>query len=262
MNGIPWKRLWFFDFDGTLSPIVPERSEAFIHPSCKKLLEELVARPLECVAVLSSRLLDDLITRVAVPGVFLGGGSGVEWVVQGKERWTVDEKLEKQLNMARAQLLPRIMELALIPGIEIEDKKWSVAIHTRKSTNDYRRQIAAIIKTWRASKAARIFKGPDVIELPFLPEIDKAFGVRALCKFLGFDPSKGELVYAGDDENDAIAMQWVLQHGGIAFTVDRISLAPGAMVVEGPEALAGEIRRLFGSRCGKGLEVKSCTISR
>ena len=251
MNGIPLKRLWFFDFDGTLSSIVPERSEAFIHPACKKLLEELVARPLERVAVLSSRLLDDLIPRVGVPGVFLGGGSGVEWVVQGKERWTIDEKFEKRLNTARAQLLPRIMELTLIPGIEIEDKKWSVAIHTRKSADDSRMQIGAIMETWRASKTARIFKGPEVIELPFLPEIDKAFGVRALCTLLGFDPSRGKLVYAGDDENDAIAMQWVLRHGGIAFTVDHVPLVPGAIVVEGHEALAGEIRRLLGSRCGK-----------
>jgi len=262
MNCGSCKRLWFFDFDGTLSLIVPERSEAIIHPACKKLLEELVGRDHECVAVLSSRLLDDLIHRVGVPGVFLGGGSGIEWFVEGKGRWIVDEKLEKRLNTARAQLLPRITKLAVMPGIEIEDKKWSVAIHTRKSNDDSRREIAAIMEMWRASKKARFFKGPEVTELQFLPEIDKAFGVRALCTFLGFDQFKGELVYAGDDENDAIAMQWVLRHGGIAFMVDHIPLAPGAMVVEGPESLAGEIRRLFGLGCGKEEEVKSCTISK
>lgn len=262
MNDDSIKRLWFFDFDGTLSPIVHERSDAFIHPTCKKLLEELVASPSERVAVLSSRLLDDLIPRVSVPGVFLGGGSGVEWVVEGKDRWIVDDTMEERLEKARTQILPKIFKLALMPGIEIEDKRWSVAIHTRKSTGESKRQVATIMEIWRVSQAARIFKGPEVIEFPFLPEIDKAFGVRALCKFLRFDPSNGELVYAGDDENDAIAMQWVLQHGGIAFTVNHAPLTPGACVVEGPEALAEEIRRLFGLQGGNGAEVKSCTLSR
>lgn len=58
----------------------------------------------------------------------------------------------------------------------------------------------------------------------------------------------------------ATFMQWVLRHGGIAFTVNHIPFAPGAMVVEAPRPLQGEIRRLFGSRCGKEVEVKSCTI--
>lgn len=262
MNGAPWKRLWFFDFDGTLSSIVPERSEAMIHPACKKLLEELVARANECVAVLSSRLLDDLIPRVGVSGVFMGGGSGVEWVVQGKERWIVDEKLVNKLMTARVELLPQIMKLAVISGIEVEDKKWSVAIHTRKCDAANKRHIASIVENLSTFLKVRTFRGPEVIEVEFLPEVDKAFGVRALCKFLGFDQSKGELVYAGDDENDAIAMQWVIQQGGIAFTVDHISLATGAVVVEGPEGLAGEIRRLFGLKCGKEVEVKPCTISK
>ncbi len=250
MNVVPWKRLWFFDFDGTLSPIVPERSEAMIHPACKKLLEELVVRANECVAVLSSRLLDDLIPRVGVPGVFMGGGSGTEWFVEGKGRWVADKKLENRLKIARGELLPKILKLGVMPGIEIEDKKWSVAVHTRKCTDDSRKKIAAIMEMWRASNMVRIFGGPEVKELPFLPEIDKAFGVRALCTFLGFDQSKGELVYAGDDENDALAMQWVIQQGGVAFTVDHIFLTTGAVVVESPEGLAGEVRRLFGLKCG------------
>jgi trehalose 6-phosphate phosphatase len=262
MNGTPFRRLWFFDFDGTLSPIVPERSEAMIHPACKNLLEELVLRPYECVAVLSSRLLDDLIHRIGVPGVFLGGGSGIEWFVEGRGRWVANKELDNRLKIAREELLPKIMELAVMPGVEIEDKKWSVAVHTRKCTDDSRKKISEIMEMWRISNMVRIFGGPEVKELPFLSEIDKAFGVRTFCTFLGFDPSRGELVYAGDDENDAVAMQWVIRQGGVAFTVDHISLAEGAVVVEGPEGLTGEIRRLFGLIPGKEMEDKPCTISK
>jgi trehalose 6-phosphate phosphatase len=262
MNRFRPKRLWFFDFDGTLSPIVPERSQAVIHPDCKNLLEELVATPHERVAVLSSRLLDDLIPRVGVAGVFLGGGSGVEWIVDGKERWIADNDLKDRLKSAREKLIPHITKMSNIPGIDIEDKKWSFAIHTRNSSFTSKRRIALLVKKVITSLNIRMFRGPEVIEIPLLPEIDKSFGVQALCKFLDFNPFNGDIVYAGDDENDATAMDWVLQRGGIAFTVGHAPLVPGARVVEDPEALAGAIRQLIDREREKRIEVKLCTSLR
>jgi len=245
-NSTPWKKLWFFDFDGTLSPIVSERSKAMIHRDCKKLLEELVAKPFECVAVISSRLLDDLIPRVGVSGVFLGGGSGVEWYVEGKDRWTFSKKMEKRLQWVRAKAIPRIMEISKIPGIEIEDKKWSVAVHTRKGNTGAKRKVVLFVEDICTALKLKTFKGPEVIELQLLPEIDKAFGVRALCEYLRFRPVEGSLFYAGDDENDATAMRWVLQRGGIALTVGHVPVAAGTGIVRDSEALVREIRNLEG----------------
>ncbi|MCE5263636.1 MAG: trehalose-phosphatase, partial [Deltaproteobacteria bacterium] len=64
--------LWFFDFDGTISEFVSRSAEAEIHPACRDLLGDLAALSLQRVAILSSRSLDDLISRVDIPGVFLG----------------------------------------------------------------------------------------------------------------------------------------------------------------------------------------------
>jgi len=262
MNDDTRKRIWFFDFDGTLSLIVPERSAAVIHPVCKELLRELASTPNEQVAVLSSRLLDDLIPRVAVAGVFLGGGSGVEWVVEGKDRWIIDKKLETRLTAAREKILPHIMKLTAISGTEVEDKIWSVAIHTRKCNDESRMYTASMVENLRSQLNVRISRGPEVFEMQFLPEIDKAYGVQEFCKCLGFDPSDGEFVYAGDDENDAAAMEWVLQHRGVAFTVGNAPLVPGAIVVESPESLAEAIHKLFRQEGKNGAEVKSCTFSK
>jgi len=63
------RRLWVFDFDGTLSPLVPDRSIATLHAACKTMLEELSAGPREIVAVLSSRGIEDRVPRVPIPGV-------------------------------------------------------------------------------------------------------------------------------------------------------------------------------------------------
>jgi trehalose 6-phosphate phosphatase len=53
------------------------------------------------------------------------------------------------------------------------------------------------------------------------------------------------MVYAGDDENDATAMEWVIRQGGMAFSVGKKAIIPDAIHVPGPEMLAAEIRRLF-----------------
>src|SRR5512139_1848564 len=90
-----FRRLWVFDFDGTLSPLVPDRSTATLHPACREVLEELSAGPQEIVAVLSSRAIDDLVPRVPVPGVFLGGGSGLVWHLPGGLRVRPGAETEK-----------------------------------------------------------------------------------------------------------------------------------------------------------------------
>lgn len=80
-------RLWVIVRDGTLSPLVQEWRDARILPQARDLLRKLAAKPGERVALLSSRVLDDLITRVDVRGVCLGGASSVEWLLPGGKRW-------------------------------------------------------------------------------------------------------------------------------------------------------------------------------
>src|SRR3972149_2640835 len=82
-RGIRIRRLWVFDFDGTLSPLVPDRTVARLHPASLALLKDLVADPRDRVAVLSSRTLEDIVPRVPVPQVYLGGGCGLAWRIPG-----------------------------------------------------------------------------------------------------------------------------------------------------------------------------------
>jgi trehalose 6-phosphate phosphatase len=240
------RRLWIFDFDGTISPIVPDRRAARILPQARDLLTELASRPGELVAVLSSRLLDDLITRVEVPGVYLGGGSGVEWLLPGGNRWTA-VKMAERLPEARETLIPAIGNLLAIPGIIMEDKVWSMAIHLRGVRSDQREQVSSFLKDRLRRQGIRFFRGPRVFEIQFLPEVDKVFGVRTICEVLGVDPCRDRLIYAGDDENDAIAMAWVIQQGGLAVKVGYSHIVPGAWHVTDPAALVFELGRFAGA---------------
>jgi len=238
------ERIWFFDFDGTLSPIVPDRERAELHPACARMLRNLLEIPLQHVAVLSSRRLDDLAGRVSIAGLFLGGTSGTEWQVPGGHRMALSGKPAQVLESRRRVLVPEIQALANLPGVDIEDKNWSIALHTRRAPENSRRDLICRLAEWQKGYKVRIFQGPEVHEIQLVPRISKSFGVRTLCRFMKFNPKPGSLFYAGDDENDALAMRLVTRLGGTAVTVGERCLIAASTVVRDPQELADEVGRL------------------
>ncbi len=243
------RRLWIFDFDGTLSNLVPERSEAKILPEARDLLNTLSNRPGHEVAVLSSRLLEDLIPRVGVPGLYLGGGSGTEWLLMDGTRTVAEEKLER-LHKTRETVMGDINGLRALPGVDVEDKKWSVAVHVRRAMQDARATVRQRLGNLQEKSDIRLLRGPEVFEIQLLPEIDKLFGVKTLCRLVSFDNREGLIVYAGDDENDAVAMGWVIRQGGIALSIGRDPLVAGAKSVATPAEFVMEARKLAGLQSG------------
>lgn len=237
-------RLWVFDFDGTLSPIVPDRDAAGLHPASRDMLRDLSAREGYRVGVLSSRALSDLVPRVPVPGVYLGGGSGVEWRFPGGHRAGMGREAVERAESARAALLPLLAECAMVPGVEIEDKYWSMAVHHRKVSPDGLSMLEPLLMLLRSNSEIRVTSGPCVDEIQVLPEVNKAMGIQRLCRLLRFDPTRGGVLYAGDDENDGIAMRWVLARRGKAFSVGGRGWVAGARVVAGPSGLARAVRSL------------------
>ena len=66
----------FFDYDGTLSPIVADPGAATLVDGAAKALESLAS---QCpVAILSGRDLADLRARVPIPGIWYAGSHGFE----------------------------------------------------------------------------------------------------------------------------------------------------------------------------------------
>jgi trehalose-phosphatase len=238
--------VWCFDFDGTLSEIVPDRDAARIHPECRDMLAALAGRPSRQVGIISSRALSDLAGRVSVPGVYLGGGSGLEWRLPTGETAFPDDEERSRLAAARSKLLPEIRNAAARPGLFVEDKTWSVAVHTRGASEAHRRALSERLEALGAGSGLRIFPGPAVFEIPFLPETDKSLGIRRLCRLLGRDPDGEPVFYAGDDANDVVAMRWALDHGGIAVAVGDRVRTPGALSASGPAVLARLVRTLAG----------------
>ncbi len=240
------RRLWVFDFDGTLAPIVPDRDAARLAPDSLVLLKDLARDPRSRVAVLSTRTLDDLVPRVPVRGVILGASSGLEWQVPGGRRVLAGEAARKRLETARAGALPLLTRLGAVAGVEIEDKRWSAAVHYRNVSPETMPSLVPLFGELERCPGIRVYSGPMAAEVQFLPSVSKVFGVRLLCRFLGFEAGRDRLFYAGDDENDAVAMRWVLARNGTVFAVGKLVRVPGALAVSGPSALARAVRAQIG----------------
>jgi trehalose 6-phosphate phosphatase len=245
MNYVLGRRfLWVFDFDGTLSPFVPDRTEARLHRECERMLRFLARSPWNRVAVLSSRTLEDVVSRVPVPGVFIGGASGLEWQFPGGHRVGPGAASEALLEKKRVGISPILKEMALIRGVEIEDKGWSVAIHYRNASPRSFQKRTSLLQRLRDRTDIKLYRGHEVVEVQLVLGGGKSAGVRRLCRMADWSPARERIVYAGDDENDAVAIRWVLSKGGIGIVVGTRITVPHARHLEGPADLAMAVREI------------------
>jgi len=155
-----------------------------------------------------------LIARVDIPGLFLGGGSGMEWRRPAGERFLADPNHAARLRAGRQAILPNLRILEQIPGIELEDKQCSIAVHVLRAPHVSRNLAEKVLSGLRDRRILSFFKGRAVYEIPFLPGMNKAAGVKRFSGILHFNGGGNRMVYAGDDENDATAMEWVTRQGG------------------------------------------------
>jgi trehalose 6-phosphate phosphatase len=176
-----------FDFDGTLAPIVERPNQAGMRVRTRKLLSGL-AELYPCIIV-SGRARSDVLGKlrgVGVAGVI--GNHGAE--VEGTQRHPHGRRVAKW-NAALKR------ELSLFPGVWVEDKGLSLAVHYRQSTEkaEVRRRILAVA---RNLEHVRVFGGKQVVNLVPDRAPQKGDALASERDRLGCS----DVLYVGDDEND------------------------------------------------------------
>lgn len=191
-----------FDFDGTLAPIVEDRDEAGMRQATRALLGRLST--LYPTAVISGRSQRDVRERVR--------GLGVKYLIgnHGLEPGTRLSPFERQV----AEALPPLVEhLAGLSGVDVEDKRYSLAIHYRRARNKTlaRRAIQEAV----SALAARFRVIPGKLVTNLVPEgaAHKGDAVLDLRAREGADTA----FYIGDDVTDEDVFQ--LDQPGRLFTV-------------------------------------------
>lgn len=175
-----------FDFDGTLVPIVARPDDAALRASTRRLLVEL-AGLYPCV-VISGRAMRDVERRLAgVPLRAIVGNHGLE-------PWRATDTMRRQVELWKAELAPA---LAGLPGVELEDKAYSLAVHYRRSR---RKKLAlrAISQALARLGEVRVIGGKQVVNVlpPGAPH--KGVALERERDRLGCDTA----FFIGDDETD------------------------------------------------------------
>jgi trehalose 6-phosphate phosphatase len=182
-----------FDFDGTIAPIALRPEQVVTPPGARAALERL--RGLCPIAIISGRARDDVLARIGVEVDFVVGNHGIEGL-PGAER-----EMAECRAVAREWLLQlrRCPDPALHePGVFVEDKALSLAVHFRQARDAARakRALPALLQALRP--APRIVTGKCVFNLLPPSSVDKG---TALLRLMEVTQAEAAL-YVGDDDTD------------------------------------------------------------
>jgi trehalose-phosphatase len=182
------------DYDGTLAPIVADPSKATPSPESVAAIRALSSLPQTTVGVISGRALRDLAALSRLPAeVRLVGSHGSEFDV-GFVDELPPERLQRRADLQGA--LGAITKDQ--PGVRLESKPASVAVHTRAAPRDVAQRVIDAVRSGAALwPDVEMTIGKEVIELSVVPT-DKGLAVDALR----IQVSASAVVYLGDDFTD------------------------------------------------------------
>lgn len=199
----------FLDLDGTLAGIEPRPTDVGPEPARTRVLAALVAAMEGRVAVLTGRTLDeaDRILDAAVPAV--GGVHGL------LRRLPDGAVVEHPPAAGLPEAKRRLQALADRPGLLIEDKGYSVAIHYRLAP-ETGATVRAGARQVAEDTGLVVQEGSMVSELrtPGAHKGDALAAFLAEAPFAGYTP-----VMVGDDLTDEHAFAAAAEAGGYGILV-------------------------------------------
>src|SRR5450432_1407967 len=224
------------DVDGTMIEIGPSPFEVYVSDGLRASLSQLFELTGGALALVSGRPirdLDMLFAPLKLPSV---GGHGAEMRVIGEEVISAAQRLPADLRRQLAQAAK------FDPGIEVEDKGYSLALHYRKAPQHQEwllRQIAATCKAF-PDEANEVLAGKAMFEVK-RPAVNKGESVRQLMKLA---PFAGRVpVFIGDDVTDESVFEVLPDMGGKGFSVTR-QFAGLTGIFDSPAQVRGALQRL------------------
>lgn len=198
----------FFDFDGTLSPIVDDPEAAGLPPGTAEALKALAA--LLPVGVLSGRDLVDVRDRVGIPGLWYAGSHGFE-MVSPDGGYHRNETAAQSIPLLERSAVELGRLLGAVAGVVVEHKRYAVAVHYRNAA-----PAAAAVTTAVHDVGGRlglkVTSGRMVVELRPNLNWDKG---KTLDWIVGQLPDAPAVlpIFLGDDLTDEDGFDAVLEDG-------------------------------------------------
>ena len=207
---------FLLDVDGTLLDLAATPREVFVPAELRQTLERLRKITNGAVAFVSGRLINELDLIFAPLTLAAIGGHGAEF------RLSSDSDIQDDLVMPMpAKIKQRFAVIAEEgPGIIVEDKNYSLALHYRLAPDkeEYVRRAAARVCEEIGSDNLELLPGKFVVEIKQVG-FSKATAVRALMAHKPFAGRKP--VFIGDDTTDEPVFPVIPDFGGEGFSVGR-----------------------------------------
>jgi trehalose 6-phosphate phosphatase len=203
-----------FDVDGTLIDIAPRPDAVEVPDDLRRSLALLAEAAGGALALVSGRPiadLDRLFAPLALPAI---GGHGAEM------RRTPSQAMEAAAPLPETLRRELAAARAVDPGILIEDKGYSLALHYRAAPQaeaPLRRHIDSVREKF-PGEALEVLPGKALFEVK-RPGVNKGTAVSRLmaqAPFAGRRP-----VFVGDDVTDESVFAQLPALGGVGFAVGR-----------------------------------------
>jgi trehalose 6-phosphate phosphatase len=204
------------DIDGTLLDLMPTPREVWVPPGLSKTLNGLVAKTSGALALVSGRSLND-IDLIFAPDQFPAvGGHGAEMRLNSDSDAVATHAppLDKELKRRLATIAK------LSPGILLEDKGYSLALHYRLAPHAEKAiyEAVSLIRADLPNAPIEVLPGKCVCEIKHAG-FTKASGVREL---MTREPFRGRKpLFIGDDVTDEAVFAIMPDFDGLAFSVGR-----------------------------------------
>jgi trehalose 6-phosphate phosphatase len=204
------------DIDGTLLDLMPTPREVWVPPGLRETLNGLLKKTSGALALVSGRSLND-IDLIFAPQEFPAvGGHGAEMrlATDSEAVATHAPPMDKELKKRLAAIA------ALSPGILLEDKGYSLALHYRLAPHAEKAiyEAVSLIRADLPNAPIEVLPGKCVCEIKH-SGFTKATGVREL---MTHEPFKGRKpLFIGDDVTDETVFAIMPDFDGTAFSVGR-----------------------------------------
>ena len=204
------------DIDGTLLDMAPTPREVWVPPELATALGRLLQLTNGAMALVSGRSIND-IDLIFAPMQFPAvGGHGAEMRLDAE-----NESVAAHAPPLDKELKRRLAAIAkLSPGILLEDKGYSLALHYRLAPHAEKAiyEAVSLIRADLPNAPIEVLPGKCVCEIKH-SGFNKASGVREL---MTHEPFKGRRpVFIGDDVTDETVFAIMPDLGGQAFSVGR-----------------------------------------
>ena len=230
------------DIDGTISELVAHPDEAVVTEEIKQSLNSL-AKKLSVVAVVTGRSAPKAISMLGTSELLVVGNHGMEWAENGRIEVAPEVKpYTDKLNEA----LDKLSSEVRIPGVLIENKGVTAAIHYRQTENpdDSKRVIFAKLSDLAEQYGLILTEGKMNFELRPPVNLNKGTASIRIAERYNLK----SCVFMGDDVTDVDAvrsLRGLAASGKIVFmSIAVLSGQTPPVVLEEADMLLDGVRQV------------------